>query len=113
MASIRPFFRLILCMKRPLLTSLFALAASLPTLRAADFQLFEGDGFDTWVEEGAGFGGGPSSGLIPGLPDELRGYIGTSFACSIHGNNPGQGRLTSPEFTVTQPFLHFLVAGGD
>jgi quinoprotein glucose dehydrogenase len=99
-------------MKR--LSSLFlALFAALATARAVDFQLFEGDGFDTWVEEGIGFGRGPASGLIPGLPDELKGYIGNGFACSGHGGNPATGRLISPEFTVDHRFLHFLVAGGN
>lgn len=99
-------------MKR-LSSLLIALFAGFATARAVDFQLFEGDGFDNWVEEGTGFGRGPASGLIAGLPDELKGHIGNGFACSGHGGNPATGKLLSPEFTISARYLHFLVAGGN
>lgn len=45
-------------------------AAGSEGLHAADFQLFEGDGFDTWTVEGKGFGGGPSAAEVAGMARE-------------------------------------------
>jgi len=88
------------------------LASACEDLRAADFQLFEGDGFDTWTIEGKGFGLGPSSGEVAGIHGKFTGYIGNSFACSGNGGETAVGRLISPVVTIAQSYLHFLVAGG-
>ena len=81
------------------------------SLHAADYQLFEGDGFDTWTIEGKGFGGGPSAAEVAGIKGKFTGYVGNSFACSGNGDEAAIGRLTSPALTIAQSYLHFLVAG--
>ncbi len=80
-------------------------------LQAADYQLFEGDGFDTWTIEGKGFGGGPSSAEVAGINGKFTGYVGNSFACSGNGGESAIGRLTSPTLTIAHSYLHFLIAG--
>ena len=92
------------------LASLLVAAVS-PGLHADDLQRFEGDGFDTWTIEGKGFGGGPTGADVTGLNSKFVDYVGNSFACSGHGGGIATGQLTSPSLTISQRYLHFLVAG--
>ncbi len=87
--------------------------ALLGVMPSQAYQFFEGDGFGTWVEEGTGFGKGPASGDIPGVNGDFSGQSGDQFAVSGHGGDQATGSLTSPEFQISKPFLHFLVAGGN
>ena len=87
------------------------MAAVSPRLHATDFQLFEGDGFDTWTIEGKGFGGGPTGAEVDGIKGKFVDYVGNSFACSANGGEAAIGRLTSPTLAIAQSYLHFLVAG--
>lgn len=73
---------------------------------------FEGDGFDTWTEEGSAFGRGPAAGKVPGMNGTVTGYAGHAFACSGHGGDAPTGRLTSPEIPLSGGHVHFLIAGG-
>ena len=75
-------------------------------------QDFEGDGFDSWQSVGTAFGLSPVEGKLDGLDGELRGYSGNALVCSAHGGYGATGSLTSPEFTVTHPYIAFLVGGG-
>jgi quinoprotein glucose dehydrogenase len=76
-------------------------------------EAFEGDGFGTWKVEGSGFGLAPVPGRLDGVNGVFTGFAGGAHVCSAHGGDAGKGSLTSPEFTVTQPYLAFLVAGGN
>ncbi len=87
------------------------LFASFQGSHAADYQLFEGDGFDTWTIEGKGFGGGPAAAEVAGINGKFTGYVGNSFACSGSGGDAAIGRLTSPAMPIAQSYLHFLIAG--
>ncbi|WP_265593321.1 HEAT repeat domain-containing protein [Verrucomicrobium sp. BvORR034] len=91
-------------------TSLLSAPASSPS--GANFS-FEGDGFDTWTEDGSAFGRGPAAGKVPGMNGTVTGFAGHAFACSGHGGDPATGALTSPEIALTGGHLHFLVAGGN
>lgn len=75
-------------------------------------QAFEGDGFGDWKVEGKAFGLAPISERCDGLTSDLTGYSGEYAACSAHGGDKSTGSLTSPEFTVSEDFIAFLVAGG-
>ncbi len=80
------------------------------------FQAFEGDSFDTWQVEGSAFGLGPVPGQIK-ISDQknsvFSNYANDSLAASLHGGDSATGRLTSPEFTISEPYLNFQIAGGD
>ena len=43
----------------------------------------------------------------------VSGYLGEQLANSFHGGDGTGGTLTSPEFTVSQTYLNFLVGGGN
>ena len=75
-------------------------------------QDFEGDGFDSWQSTGTAFGLSPMAGKMDGLVGELRGYSGNALVCSANGGYAATGSLTSPEFTISYPYMAFLVGGG-
>jgi len=77
------------------------------------FEAFEGDGFGSWVEEGTAFGKAPIPGITTGLTGELTAYSGEGLACSAHQGDAALGSLTSAEFTIQEPYIVFLVAGGN
>ncbi|MFM2199056.1 MAG: hypothetical protein RLZZ505_2488 [Verrucomicrobiota bacterium] len=89
------------------------LAGSFTVARSATFQAFEGDGFGDWQATGSAFGLSPVHGKLDGMKMELKAYANEAFALSAHGGMDTTGTLTSPEFTITQPFIIFLIAGGD
>jgi quinoprotein glucose dehydrogenase len=101
-------------MKRSHRMLLAALAATLAPLHAGTtvFQSFEGDGFDDWVAEGPAFGIAPVAGSTPGLTGSFRNYSGEYLVSSSHGGDAATGTLTSPEFTLKEPHIVFLIAGG-
>lgn len=77
------------------------------------FQAFEGDGYGDWKIEGTAFGLAPSGERIDGLNGDLSGYAQESLACSAHGGDAAKGSLTSPEFKLVEPYICFLLAGGN
>ena len=46
-------------------------------------------------------------------PQAVAGYPGSGLANSFHGPTSRTGTLTSPAFTITRPYLNFLVGGGN
>lgn len=98
-------------MLRTLLASL-VLTAALPAATQV-FQVFEGDGFDDWTVDGSAFGLAPVAGKTDEMAKPFSAYANDALAASTHGGNSAKGSLTSPEFTVSEPFITFLSAGGD
>lgn len=98
-----------------MLRTTFASLALTATLPAATqtFQSFEGDGFDTWKVDGAAFGLAPAAGKVDGMEKPFTAYANDSLAASTHGGNAATGTLTSPEFTIKEPYISFLIAGGN
>ncbi|GAA5125094.1 c-type cytochrome [Luteolibacter yonseiensis] len=92
--------------------ALLALTASLPAATRI-FQTFEGDGFDTWKTEGAAFGLAPVAGKTDDMEKPFTAYSNDSFASSTHGGTSEKGALVSPEFTIAEPYITFLIAGGN
>ncbi|WP_207312190.1 GH32 C-terminal domain-containing protein [Lentzea alba] len=74
-------------------------------------QDFEGSGFGAWTATGTAFGAGPAAGAVDGQ-QTVTGFDGRGFANSFHGGDGTTGVLTSPEFTVGQPYLNFKIGGG-
>ena len=98
-------------MFRTLLASL-ALTASLPAATHV-FEAFEGDGFNGWQAEGSAFGMAPVVGEIDAMAKPFTAYANDSLAASTHGGDASKGSLTSPEFTIVEPYITFLIAGGN
>lgn len=83
-------------------------------IASAAFQSFEGDGFGDWQAAGTAFGLSPVHGeKMEGLIAEVSGFSNDSYAASAHGGDAATGSLTSPEFTISQPYIVFLIAGGN
>jgi sucrose-6-phosphate hydrolase SacC (GH32 family) len=64
-----------------------------------------------WRISGAAFGDGPVPGALEGQP-YISGHLGRGLMNSFHGGDASTGTLTSPAFSITRPYLSFLIAGG-
>jgi levanase len=73
-------------------------------------QGFE-NGYAGWTPTGTAFGSQPVAGTLPGQ-QTVTGYVGERLVNSFVDFDAAQGELTSPEFTIDQRYLNFLVAGG-
>jgi levanase len=69
-------------------------------------------GYGSWTATGTAFGSGPASGTLPNQ-QQVSGYTGPGLANSYNGGDASTGELTSPAFTVSQPYLNFLIGGGN
>jgi quinoprotein glucose dehydrogenase len=98
-----------------MLQTILATLALTASLSAAtrNFQKFEGDGFDDWQEEGTAFGLAPAAGKTDQMDKPFTAYSDDSLATSAHGGDAAVGSLTSPEFEIREPYITFLIAGGD
>ncbi len=95
--------------------SLVATVAVTTPLHAATkvFQTFNSDGFDDWKFEGKAFGVAPVSGKTQEMKSEFKGYSGEYLVISAHGGDDATGSLTSAEITLPEPYIAFLVGGGN
>ena len=75
-------------------------------------QDFEAATFGSWTTTGTAFGPGPAAGGIDGQ-QAVTGYEGQQLANSFHNGDGTVGTLTSPDFTVNQSYLNFLIGGGN
>jgi levanbiose-producing levanase len=80
--------------------------------RAPYYEDFESVGYDTWSTTGSAFGSGPAVGTLP-YQQTVTGYLGSRLVSSYHGGDSTTGKLTSPMFTLTEPYVNFLVGGGN
>ncbi len=97
---------------RTTLSAVLLLAGSLAA-NAATFESFEGDGFGEWQTTGSAFGLSPVHGKLDGMQGVPSGYANEAFALSVHGGDEAVGTLVSPEFTIKEDYIAFLIAGGD
>ncbi len=65
-----------------------------------------------WTTTGTAFDSGPAHGTLPGQQAVI-GYLGHGLANSFLGGDAATGTLTSPTFTVSKPYVNFLIGGGD
>lgn len=65
-----------------------------------------------WTTTGTAFGAGPAAGTLPNQ-SAVSGYAGQRLVNSFYGGDGPVGTLTSPAFTITHAYLHFLIAGGN
>jgi quinoprotein glucose dehydrogenase len=97
---------------RPTIAAAFLLAIA-PSASQGAFESFEGDGFGSWQVTGTAFGLSPVHGKLDGMNSGFKAYSNEAFAFSAHGGNASAGTLTSPEFTIKEPYICFLTSGGD
>lgn len=77
------------------------------------FNDFEGMTYGAgWTTTGTAFGTGPAQGTLPGQ-QTVSGYLGDGLVNSFLGGDGSTGTLTSPTFTVSKPYINFLIGGGD
>jgi beta-fructofuranosidase len=76
------------------------------------FADFEADNFGEWRSTGTAFGKGPARGALD-RQQAVTGFEGRSFVNSFHGGDQATGSLTSPEFIIKEPYLNFLIGGGN
>ncbi len=75
------------------------------------FADFENTNYGSWQTAGEAFGAVPSKGAT--APEQLlREFQGERLANSYAKSDAPIGKLISPEFTIRQPFITFLVGGG-
>jgi fructan beta-fructosidase len=70
------------------------------------FESFDGPGYGTWQISGDAFG------KYPDRADSVV-RIGRGDASSLDGGVSKKGTLTSHSFTITEPVINFLIAGGN
>jgi beta-fructofuranosidase len=110
----KPYWLLVLvcaftCRWAPAAEKIYQFKASTNDVVFADF---EGDDWGKWTVTGTAFGSGPAHGTLPNQ-QAVSGFEGRGFVCSYHGADAATGTLTSPEFTITLPYLNFLIGGGN
>ena len=64
-----------------------------------------------WTISGTAFGTGPVAGALEGQAF-ASGHLGRGLMNSGHGGHVSTGTVTSPPFTIAQPWLSFQIAGG-
>ena len=76
------------------------------------FADFEGDTWGEWQVTGDAFGAGPARGTLPNQ-QTVSGFLGRGLVNTFVGGDKSTGTLTSPEFTVTLPYINMLLGGGN
>lgn len=76
------------------------------------FADFEGANYGDWKAEGEAFGAAPAHGNLAD-DQHVSGFSGKGFVNSYLGKDGPQGKLISPQFTISRPYLRFLIGGGN
>ena len=76
------------------------------------FSDFETADWGAWTATGDAFGDAPARGALTNQ-QAVTGFLGRGFVNSYVGGDKATGTLTSPEFTIRQPYLNFLIGGGN
>lgn len=77
------------------------------------FDAFESDGFGEWQLEGSAFGLSPTAASPEGMKGTVTNFAEAYYVSSGHKGDASLGSLTSPEFTIQEPYLAFLISGGN
>lgn len=74
------------------------------------FEDFE-NGYGDWTVEGEAFGTQPASGTLTDQ-QEVMGYTGNHLVNTFLNGDATTGKLTSPGFVISNPFINFQIGGG-
>jgi hypothetical protein len=80
--------------------------------RVTVFEDFEDGDYDGWMIEGEGFGTAPATGTLP-EQQTVSGWHGKGLVNTFLGKDPPQGTAVSNKFTITEPYIAFLIGGGN
>lgn len=72
---------------------------------------FEGRDYGAWKVSGNAFGPGPAQGSLADQ-NPVAGFMGHGLVNSFYHGDQSIGTLLSPEFTISRPFVNFLIGGG-
>ena len=77
------------------------------------FQNFEGTSFSAigWTATGDFAGTGPVAGTFPGQ-QTVSGYRGKRLVNTFIDGDTSEGTIISPAFTISKPYIDFLIGGG-
>lgn len=78
---------------------------------ASAYATFEGANYGSWTTTGTAFGSGPAAGTLPSQ-QPVTGYVGSKLVNSYLSGDSTTGVLSSPNFTVSNAYVNFLVGGG-
>ena len=78
---------------------------------ATVFEDFESKTYEGWTITGTAFGKGPSHGTEPSQ-QPVSGFAGHGLVNTFQGGDKPQGTATSKPFTITRPYIGFLIGGG-
>ena len=80
--------------------------------RVTVFEDFEGTSYEGWTATGKAFGPAPATGKF-GRQQPVSGWHGEGFINTYRPDDGPQGTLTSKPFTIAEPYIVFLVGGGN
>ena len=80
--------------------------------RETVFEDFEGGDYDGWMIEGDCFGAAPATGTLP-EQQKVSGWHGKGLVNTYLGKDEPQGTAVSKAFTITEPYIAFLIGGGN
>jgi sucrose-6-phosphate hydrolase SacC (GH32 family) len=72
---------------------------------------FEGGSYGDWTATGDAFGSAPAKGTLPNQ-QAVAGFRGQGLVNTFRNGDAATGTLTSPEFTISDRHLSFLIGGG-
>ena len=98
---------------RLLAVSMLVFATSLQTANGDEIVIedFESGNYDNWTVTGEAFGQRPANGTLP-RQMEVSGYRGSGLVNSFIDGDRTTGTMTSSQFTISKPYLAFLIGGG-
>ena len=80
--------------------------------RVSVFEDFENGSYAGWTATGKAFGPAPATGKF-GRQQTVSGWHGKGFVNTFRTDDEPQGTLTSKPFTIAEPYIIFLVGGGN
>lgn len=76
------------------------------------FADFESGSYGKWKKTGTAFGEKPAHGTLPNQ-QHVSGFGGNGLVNTYFGGDQSTGTLTSPNFTIRRPYIHFRIGGGN
>ena len=95
----------------PLAKPLSAMAPPDVTRRETLFASFDDRNYGQWEVDGPALGSGPAKGTAADQ-NVVSGFSGTGLVNTYQGSDEPKGRLLSPEFTIRERYISFLIGGG-